>query len=91
MTTIVHHRGRGPVILLSSLSLGLVLELIIGHRNNGEDQVNEVERAKENVEDKESDVERPGCLERDLKTNNNNHLLPLTLTSQTWYKFSQKS
>ena len=79
------------VILLSSLSLGLVLELIIGHRNNGEDQVDEVERTKENVEDKESDVERPGCLERDLKTNNNNHLLPLTLTSQTWYKFSQKS
>ena len=76
MTTILHRRET--LILLSSFCLGLVLQLIIGHGHNGEDQVDEVERTKENVEDKERDVERPGRLERDLKTNNNNHLLALT-------------
>ena len=49
-------------ILLSGLSLCQVLQLIIGHRDNGEDQVDQVERTEENVEDEESDVERSGCL-----------------------------
>ena len=69
------------MILLSSLSLGLVLEFIIGHGHDGEDEVDEVERAEENVEDEEGDVERAGRLKRDLKTNNNNDLLASTRLS----------
>ena len=48
--------------LLSGLVLRLGLKLVIRHRHYSEDQVDQVERSKENVEDEESDIEGPGRL-----------------------------
>ena len=42
------------------------IELVIGHGHDGEDEVDEVEGAQEDIEDEEGDVEGAGGLQRDL-------------------------
>ena len=56
------------IILPGGLLLGLALQLVVGHGDNGEDEVDEVEGAQENVEDEEDDVEWTACHEGDLNT-----------------------
>ena len=43
------------------LFLGLPLQLVVGHGDNGEDEIDEVEGAQENVEDEEDYVEWTAC------------------------------
>jgi hypothetical protein len=43
------------------LLLGLPLQLVVGHGDNGEDEIDEVEGAQENVEDEEDYVEWTAC------------------------------
>ena len=54
-------RGLCKVIVPGRLLLCLALELVVGHGHNGQDQVDEVEGAEENVEDEEDDVEWTAC------------------------------
>ena len=42
------------------LLLRLLLQLVVAHRHDGQDQVDEVEGAKENYKKKEDNVPRPG-------------------------------
>ena len=44
----------------------LPLQLIVGHGNNGKDQVDQVEGAEENVKDEEGDVVRSTGHQGDL-------------------------
>jgi hypothetical protein len=42
------------------------LQLVVGHCDDGQDQVDEVERTEEDVEHEEDDVVRAGRSQRDL-------------------------
>ena len=44
----------------------VVVKLVVGHGHDGEDQVDQVEGAEENVEDEEGYVQGSGSLQRDL-------------------------
>ena len=52
--------------LRCQLCLLHAIELVVGHGHDGEDEVDEVEAAQEDVEDEEGDVEGAGGLQRDL-------------------------
>ena len=52
--------------LRCQLRLLHAIELVVGHGHDGEDEVDEVEAAQEDVEDEEGDVEGAGGLQRDL-------------------------
>ena len=52
--------------LRCQLRLLHAIELVIGHGHDGEDEVDEVEGAQEDVQDEEGDVEGAGGLQRDL-------------------------
>ena len=52
-----------------SLFFCLPLKLVVGHGDDGEDQVDEVKRAQEDVEDEEEDVHRAGRHQCDLEKN----------------------
>ena len=56
-------------LLPCRLLFGLPLQLVVGHGDDGEDQVDEVERAQEDVEDEEEDVHRAGRHQCDLEKN----------------------
>ena len=43
------------------------MQLVVGHGDDGEDQVDQVERAEEDVEDEEEDVHRASRHQSDLK------------------------
>ena len=47
--------------------LCLSLQLVIGHGDNGEDQVDQIEGTEEDVEDEEEDVHRSSRHQGDLK------------------------
>ena len=50
-------RRRRSDLLPGCLLLCLSLQLVVGHGDNGEDEVDQVEGAEEDVEDEEDDVE----------------------------------
>ena len=52
--------------LRCQLRLLHAIELVIRHGHDGEDEVDEVEGAQEDVQDEEGDVEGAGGLQRDL-------------------------
>ena len=52
--------------LRCQLRLLHAIEFVIGHGHDGEDEVDEVEGAQEDVQDEEGDVEGAGGLQRDL-------------------------
>ena len=55
----------------------LAVEIVVGHGHDGEDQVDQVEGAEENVEDEEGNVQGSGGLQRDLV-----EILPEVLSHQ---------